>query len=133
MGPFFPDPSISPFLPKHHSPKPRTHPFYPIPACTPLPLCRTEFKAPGREELSGSLSTVLLSPRDCRVQMLERVNENKTKLKQRDTFLQCARAVNISEWLSCILLASTLFLWAALRRRIACRREEIVVKAVLLP
>lgn len=41
--------------------------------------------------------------------MLEWVIENKTKLKRSDAALLCAQAVNISEWLSRILLASTLF------------------------
>lgn len=35
--------------------------------------------------------------------------EYKTRMGQRDAALLCAVAVNISEWLSRILLASTLF------------------------
>lgn len=65
--------------------------------------------------------------------MLDGLIENKTNAKQRDAAFLCGRAVNISEWLSCILLASTLFFGQAPQREIACHREEIVVRATLLP
>lgn len=112
MGPFSPVPSISPFakpsFPSQTRPHTPSTPLYPQPA-KPSLSAGQRVQTPGGVELSGSLSTVLLLPGDCRVQTLEGVIENKTKLKQRDAALLCARAVNISEWLSCILLASTLF------------------------
>lgn len=106
MGPFPPVPLS---LNHHSPPKPSTHPLYPVPACTPIPLCRTKSSNPRRRGAVWLTVSCPPPPRDCGVQMLEGVIENKTKLKQRDPALLCARAVNISEWLSCILLASTLF------------------------
>lgn len=100
---FFAKPSFPPIRPTPTLPL--SQPAHPS-------LCTGQrVQTPGGEELSGSLSAVLLplTPRDCRVQTLEGLIENKTKLKQRDAALLCAQAVNISEWLSCVLLASTLF------------------------